>query len=70
MQSNQTNKIILGRGNRHSDLKMARGTPTPKMHPHRHTLNFGIPTSNDIGYTEDAIILEMRSEVKLKVTMD
>ena len=35
-----------------------------KMHPHT---KFGIPTSNNIGYNPDRIILEMRS-VKVTVT--
>ena len=38
------------------------------MQPHT---NFGIPTSNNVGYliALDTIILETRSEVKVKVTV-
>ena len=37
-----------------------------KMHSHT---KFGIPTSNNIRYTPDTIILNPRSEVKFKVTV-
>ena len=37
-----------------------------KMHPHT---KFEIPTSNNMRYTPDTIILKTRSEVKLKVTV-
>ena len=38
----------------------------PKMHPHT---KFEIPTSNNMRYAPDTIILKTRSEVKLKVTV-
>ena len=37
----------------------------PKMHPHT---KFEIPTSNNIRYAPDTIILKTRSEVKVTVT--
>ena len=38
----------------------------PKMHPHT---KFEIPTSNNMRYAPDTIILKTRSEVKVKVTV-
>ena len=38
----------------------------PKMHPHT---KFEIPTSNNMRYAPDMIILNTRSEVKVKVTV-
>ena len=38
----------------------------PKMHPHT---KFEIPTSNNMRYAPDPIILKTRSEVKVKVTV-
>ena len=40
--------------------------PDLKMHPHT---KFEIPTSNNIRYAPDTIILKTRSEVKVKVTV-
>ena len=37
----------------------------PKMHPHT---KFGIPTSNNMRYAQETIILKTRSEVKVTVT--
>ena len=34
----------------------------------KHT-KFGIPTSNNIGYAPDTIILKTRSDVKVRVTV-
>ena len=39
--------------------------PYLKMHPHT---TFEIPTSNNMRYAQDMIILKTRSEVKVKVT--
>ena len=38
----------------------------PKMHPHT---KFGIPIPNNMKYAPDMIILETRSEVKVKATV-
>ena len=40
--------------------------PHLKMHPH---IKFEIPTSNNMRYALDTIILKTRSEVKVKVTL-
>ena len=39
----------------------------PKMHPH---IKFGIPTSKNMRYAPDTIILKTRSEVKVTVTQN
>ena len=41
-------------------------THHPKLHPHT---KFEIPTSNNMRYAPDRIILKTRSEVKIKVTV-